>query len=65
MKTKAEKSHWTCNVRKVYSDGEEHITKGYTFTAFDGVKHMEAIKKKGSAYGTLFEYTNLVNLDEE
>ena len=66
MKTKSGKSHWKCKTRWFSpTTGKEDINNDFRFVAFDGKKHMDKIKKDYFAHGIIFEYENLVNLDEE
>jgi hypothetical protein len=65
MKTKSGKSHWKCTIKKVSAKWGETINDDFRFVAFDGIAHMDKIVKSYMAHGIYFEYSNLVNLDEE
>ena len=65
MKTKTCKSHWKCTTKRVSKNWGEEINNDFRFVAFDGKKHMDKIKKDYISNGVIFEYYDLVNLDEQ
>lgn len=65
MKTKSGKSHWKCTTKYVSKIWGEEINNDFRFVALDGKKHMDKIKKDYISNGVIFEYYDLVNLDEQ
>ena len=66
MKTKSGKHHFECDVVVTYHSGRrmEHHMK---FVAFDGINHMENVRKRYECNAEVmyYDYYNLVDLDEE